>query len=217
MFRFGTDAILLAGFVSAGRRDSIVDLGTGSGVIALLLASRTGAKVTGVELQPKVAELACRNVALNNMESQVRILNADIREGGGLSPGEATVVVCNPPYDKAFDVPANISEGERLARYEEACTLVDAVSCSARALKNGGRCFMIHRASRTASLLHTLKMYSLEPKVMRFISSRSGRAPKYVLIKSIKCANEGLHIIPELVVYGENGDYTDEVRNIYHL
>ena len=215
LFHFGTDAVLLAGFCDVKKTDTVVDLGTGTGIIPLLLSKRTGARVIGIELQKEVFELARQNVELNGLEGKVNIINADLRTLE-LKEERVTAVVCNPPYEKVGSGRQNIGESIKLARHEICCTLEDAVSCAARLLGTGGKLFMIHRSQRAAELISVMSAHKLEPKVLTPICAREGADPRYVLVAAKKDAKPGLKFNYPLVIHDKNGEYTQQMDKIYH-
>lgn len=216
-FAFGTDAVLLARFAVCKKNETIVDFGTGTGIIPVLLAADTEANFFGIELQKGPAELAMRNVELNSLGDRVKIINGDIREARRLIGSYANAVICNPPYDKPNSGAQKENESVKIARYEIAISIDEVIKAAADILQTAGRFYMIHRASRTAELIYLLKQNRLEPKIMRFVQSAKGKAPGYVLIKSVKDAKEGVEIPAPLVIYGEDGEYTEEIKEIYHL
>ncbi len=215
LFHFGTDAVMLASFCDVKKKDIVVDLGTGTGVIPILLTARTGCSVIGVEIQKRCADLARENAELNGLSDKIEIINADMRElrldGRGI-----TAVVCNPPYEKVGSGRVSVSEEVRIARHEICCRLEDAVSAAARLLGTGGKLFMIHRAERAAELIYTMKNHRIEPKMMRTIQAREGTDPRYILVMGMKDALPGFKLRAPLIIYDEKGRYTKEMNEIYH-
>lgn len=216
MFRFGTDAVLLAGFAEAWPRETVVDFCTGTGIIPLLLTARTGAKLIGIELQHRAAELAERSVALNNLEDQVRIIEGDIKHARQLIKEHVHAVVCNPPYERVGAGGISTSEEIRIARHEVMCNLDDVVKSASELLQTGGRLYMIHRISRMAELIYTMKKYRIEPKIVRIVQSEADKPPILVLIKGIKDAKPDCIVPLPLIIQDENGNYTPEMDRIYH-
>ena len=216
MFRFGTDAVLLAGFAEAWPRETVVDLCTGTGIIPLLLAARTGAKVIGVELQHRAAELAERSVALNQLQERVQIIEGDIKDARKLIKGHVHAVTCNPPYERVGSGGISAAEEIRIARHEVMCNMDDAVKSASELLQTGGRLYMIHRISRMAELIYTMKKYRIEPKVVRIVQSEADKPPILVLIKSVNDANPDCIVPSPLVIQDKDGNYTPEMDQIYH-
>lgn len=215
VLKFGTDSVLLASFIRLNRREKLVDLGTGTGILPVLLSGRVQAEMVGIELQPEAAELARRNVRLNGLE-RVHIVQGDLKNAAELV-GQADVVCCNPPYDKPLAGGMKEQPELRIARYEIACTLEDVVKSAASLLSTGGRFYMVHRACRLAEIIFCLKTHRLEPKVLRTICKHAQAEPHYILIQATKDAAEGMRILPSLILYNEEGQYTQEMRRIYHM
>ena len=164
VFPFGTDAVLLASFCRAGAKDTVVDLGTGSGILPILLYGRTRARIIGIEIQEEAAALAKRNVALNHAQDRISILQGDLREAPALIRERVSVVVCNPPYDKLGTGGVSQRDAHRVARHEVACSLEDVVKSAAGLLQTGGNFYLIHRASRLAELCDVLRRHRLRRK-----------------------------------------------------
>ncbi len=215
VFSFGTDAVLLASFAEAKKGETVVDLGTGSGILPVLLSGRCAADFIGIELQEEAAELARRNVEINRLEGRVRILSGDFRELAKKLP-PVQVVVSNPPYDKLGSGGASLRQSIRIARHEVACNLKEVVGSAARLLQTGGRFYLIHRANRLAEVLYELKTARLEPKVLRMVAGRAEAEPNYILVKAVRDAAEGMRVLPQLNI-AENGAYTRELKQIYHM
>lgn len=217
-FCFGTDAVLLADFARVKRGDVVVDLGTGSGVILLLLSTRTQAeRLTGVEIQSDVADMARRSVTLNALETKVDILCLDLIEAPErLGLGSADCVVCNPPYGKAGTGKHSENDVLRIARHEVCCTLADCVRSASRLAKSGGRVYFVHQSERLFELAAAMQAHHVEPKRIRLIQSSADKAPHLVLVEGIKLGKSGAHFLPTLLLYDENGSETEELRRIYH-
>ena len=217
VFPFGTDAVLLASFCRAGAKDTVVDLGTGSGILPILLYGRTRARIIGIEIQEEAAALAKRNVALNHAQDRISILQGDLREAPALIREKVSVVVCNPPYDKLGTGGVSQRDAHRVARHEVACSLEDVVKSAAGLLQTGGNFYLIHRASRLAELCDVLRRHRLEPKLLRLVAPRAGREPNYLLLQSKKDAAPSLRILPTLLIQEQGGVFTRELREIYHM
>ncbi len=217
LFCFGTDAVLLADFAVVPKRARVVDLGAGTGIIPVLLFGRQPqAEYRMIEIQPRLYELAVRNIALNGMEQCAQAVLGDIKDAYRLLGGGYDVVVANPPYEKNGDGAARQSECHRIARKEAAVDFEGICSAAGKLLKSGGKIYLIHKAARLAELLFKLKTHRLEPKILRMVQPREHMEPKYALIGAAKDAGEGIRVLPPLVIYGSDGEETEEVRGIYH-
>lgn len=218
-FCFGMDAVLLAGFVRAKNAGSILDLGTGTGVIALLLAGRyPTAKLTALEIQPEMAEMAERSVKMNDLTDRVSVVCGDLcKHKEILPPSQWDVVTCNPPYARMCEGTCSAREHINLSRHEAACTLEDVVAAGSYALNNGGRMALVIRSTRTTDLFCALRANRLEPKRARLVCSRIGARPKLMLIEAIKGGASSMEWEPPLIVYDEQGSYTPELLKIYHM
>lgn len=216
-FCFGTDAVLLANFTEVKTGERIVEFGTGTGIIPVLLSGRNmSIHISAIEIQPELVEIARRNVELNNLQNMVDIINGNLKESNLLISGKVDAVVCNPPYEKAGSGKQSSVVQHRIARHEIECNLEEVIKSAAKLLGTGGRFYMIHRAKRTAEIIYRAKQNRLEPKVMRFIQAHNGEEPGYLLIKCVKDAAEEIKIMPPLIMYDENGNETDEIKKIYH-
>lgn len=216
-FRFGVDAVLLANWVKVRRGDTVIDLGTGTGVIPLLIAyKQRPVRVVGVEIQEEMAVLAQRSVELNQLEERVQICHLDLRRLRGVFPANGfSLVVSNPPYFPVGSGEQNLTDKQRVARHEVNCSLQDLVGAAAYLLGTRGRFALIHRVERIPEIFRELQARGFEPKVMRLIQSRADQEPNLVLIEAVKDARPGLKIERQLVIYEPSGDYTDEVKEMY--
>lgn len=197
---------------------TVVDIGTGTGIISILLAVKsTLSKVYGVEVQPEVASMAKRSVELNNLQDKIEIINTNIKNiFEHLKPNEIDSIVTNPPYMKMNTGAINEEKKKLISRHEVECTLEDIIKISYKLLKSNGEFYMVHRAERIVDILYYLRQYKLEPKLLRFIQPNANKEPNLVLIKAVKNAGYQLKIEKPLIVYDENGNYTDEILEIYN-
>lgn len=217
-FCFGVDSVLLSDFAKSIKKNAtVVDIGTGTGIIGLLLCKKTDLKkIYGVEIQEEVAEMAKRSVELNNLQDKLQIINADINDiFEFLVPNSVDCVVTNPPYKKVDTGVKNEDEKQMISRHEVKCTLEDIIEKGAKLLKDRGEFYMVHRAERMVDIMCLLRKYRLEPKNVRFVHSKQNEKPNLILVKAVKFANEFLKIDKPLVIYDENGEYTDEINEIY--
>ena len=217
-FCFGVDAVLLSHFAGVKTGERVLDLGTGTGIIPILLAANTsGNDFTGLEIQEDCAEMALRSVRLNHLEDRVRIECGDLKEAAEIF-GAASfhVVTCNPPYMIGQHGLKNPSLPKAVARHEILCTFDDVARETAKLLKDRGRFYLVHRPFRLAELFETLKKYRLEPKRMRLVHPFADREPNMVLIEARKNGNSRLSVEKPLFIYEKPGVYTEEIYRIYH-
>ncbi len=216
-FCFGMDGVLLSGFARAGKGDRVLDLGTGTGIIPILMEAKTNAAhFTGLEIQPESADMAARSVKLNGLEDKIEIITGDIREADSLfGAASFDVVTCNPPYMTEHHGLTNPQEPKAIARHELLCTLEDVISRSSRLLKPGGNFYMVHRPFRLTDILVLLRSYRLEPKRMKLVYPYVDKEPNMVLIEANRGGRARLRVEKPLIVYRERGVYTDEIYEIY--
>ena len=218
-FRFGTDAVLLADFAAPRRHDRVCDLGTGTGIIPLLLYARENTiSADAVEIQPDMADMAARSMAMNGLNEKIRVLSGDLRSIRTLLPhARYDLVTCNPPYGKAGGTLLNPDASKRLARHEESCAIEDVACAAAWLLQNGGRLCCVFPAARMIELSDAMRKYRMAPKRIRMVHSRVETAAHLCLMEGLLDARPGLIIEPPLVIYDENNAYTPELRRIYGL
>lgn len=216
-FCFGMDAVLLSGFCSVKEGENVIDLGSGNGIIPILLAAKTeGRHFTGLEIQKANVEMATRSVLLNHIEDRVSMVEGDICNASQTF-GKATfdVVTSNPPYMLANHGLVNPDSAKAIARHEVMCTLDDVVRESALLLKPQGRFYLVHRPFRLAEIITTLTKYKLEPKRLKMVHPFIDKEPNMVLIEAVRGGNARLTVEAPLIVYKEEGVYTDEIYDIY--
>ncbi|MGD8542080.1 MAG: tRNA1(Val) (adenine(37)-N6)-methyltransferase [Desulfobacteraceae bacterium] len=210
-YRFSIDAVLLASLALPRPGDRVLDLGTGCGIVPLILVFRfAGLRVTGLELQPGLAELARQNVVLNGMSAAIEIREGDLRQlrpGKELAPFD--LVVSNPPYRKARAGRVSSGAQRALARHEIAATLADVLGCAERMLQKGGRFVMVYAAERLTDICCEMRRAELEPKRLQVIHSRPGEGAKLLLVEGLKGARPGLAIDPPLFIYDAAGGHSD--------
>lgn len=218
VFCFGIDAVLLAHFAKVTKASqTILDIGTGTGIIPILMhAAYQKGQYIGIDIQKDMAEMANRSSKLNGIENDVKFLNVDIKEfKEHFSQEQFDIITCNPPYMKGHAGLKNEHPSVRVARHEVACTLEDIILAGSYMLKERGKFCMVHRPHRLVDIIDHMRKYRLEPKRMRFIHPKPGKAPTMVLIEGIKNANPELRLEPPLMVYNDQGVYTDEIYEIY--
>ena len=216
-FCFGMDAVLLSGFASASDGGRVLDLGTGTGIIPILMAAKTGAKeLVGLEIQPESAEMANRSVILNDLEEKVKIVEGDIKEAGELFEAASfDVVTSNPPYMIGGHGLQNPDGPKAIARHEVLCDLEDVVKAAARCLKPGGKFYMVHRPFRLAEIMVVMNRYKLEPKRMRLVYPFIDKEPSMVLIEGARGGKSRITVEPPLIIYESQHKYTKEIYDIY--
>jgi tRNA1Val (adenine37-N6)-methyltransferase len=203
-YRFSMDAVLLSQFIKIRKNERVMDLGTGSGILLLLLSYTTKAhSFVGVEIQKGLAECAEKNVVLNHLEDRISILMQDFRElKETFRPGSFDVVLSNPPYRKYWTGRINPSIEKAIARHEIKGTLEDLISIASYLLPHKGRCYMIFPALRTVDLLMALRDGQLEPKRLQFVHPRIGEEAKFILTESIKTSRVELKLMEPLILHG---------------
>lgn len=217
-FCFGIDSILLANFAREIKKNSkIIDLGTGTGIIGILLCAKLeNCKMVGVEIQKEVYEMAKRSIELNNLQDKFQIINSNIKElENKLEMGTFDTVVTNPPYKKNNTGLQNENEKKLISRHEITANLEDFIKISAKLLKDKKDLYMVHRPDRLVDIIELLRKYKLEPKKLQLIYPKPDKEPNLLLIKATKNANPFLKMEKPLYVYKENGEYTDEILKIY--
>lgn len=218
-FCFGIDAVLLSDFADSKRGEKVLDIGTGTGIIPILMSAKTkGEHFTGLEIQDESAEMAVRSVKLNNLSEKIDIVNGDIKDALSLFERESfNVITSNPPYMVESAGEGNEDEPKSIARHEIKCTLDDVIREGSKLLKVSGRFYMVHRPFRLVEIFDTFRKYKLEPKRMRLVHPYVDKEPNMVLIEAVKGAKSGIRTEKPLIVYKAPGEYTDEIYTIYNM
>ena len=216
-FCFGMDAVLLSGFARVKEGAHVLDLGTGTGIIPILLEAKTKAEhLTGLEIQEDSADMARRSVLLNGLEDKIDIVTGDIKEAESLFDAASfDVITCNPPYMIGKHGITNEGDAKAIARHEILCTLEDIVSRAAKLLKPGGNFFMVHRPFRLAEIMAVLQAYKLEPKRMQLVYPYIDKEPNMVLIEAVRGGRSRMTVEKPLIVYQSPGVYMPEIYDIY--
>jgi tRNA1Val (adenine37-N6)-methyltransferase len=217
-FCFGIDAVLVSNFAQVKKNSVVVDLGTGTGIIPLLIAGKSSAKkIYGVEVQDDVADMASRSVLLNDLSDRMEIIHKNLKDiHEELDKGCADVVISNPPYMPPGGAIVNPGSYKAISRHELLCTLEDVIKTASSLLKEKGSFFMVHRPSRLVDIIELSRRYKLEPKWIRLVHPKEGKEPNILLIKCSKSGNPELRFMPPLYVYGSDGNYTKEIYDIYN-
>jgi len=216
-FCFGMDAVLLSGFAKVREGEIVLDIGTGTGIIPILLEAKTeGKHFTGLEIQAESADMALRSVALNGLSDKIDIITGDIKEAEQLFRAASfDVITTNPPYMIGNHGLTNSNEPKAIARHEICCTLEDVVREGSRLLKPNGRFYMIHRPFRLVEIFAVLTKYDLEPKRMRMVYPYADKEPNMVLIEALRGGKSRITVEKPLIIYQSQGNYTDEIYEVY--
>ena len=218
-FCFGIDSVLLSDFAKEIKKDSkVLDLGTGTGIISILLCGKTNLKeIIGVEIQKDVYEMAQRSAKLNQLENKFKLLNEDIKNLSKIFPTNSfDAIVTNPPYKKENTGLKNENKSLEISRHEVMCSINDIAIISSKLLNNNCSLYMVHRPDRLIDIIEALRKNNLEPKKIRFVYPKINKAPNLVLIKATKGGKPFLKIENPLIVYKEDGTYTNEILKIYN-
>ena len=216
-FCFGMDAVLLSGFAQVKEGERALDLGTGTGIIPILLEAKTkGRHFTGLEIQPESADMAKRSVALNHLESKINIVNGDLKDASRIFGASSfDVITTNPPYMIGNHGLVNGNSAKTIARHEVLCTLDDLLREAARLLPPKGRFYMVHRPFRLSEIMCKMTEYGIEPKRMRLVYPYADREPNMVLLEGLRGGRPRLTVEKPLIIYQQKGVYTDEIYEIY--
>ena len=216
-FCFGMDAVLLSGFANVKPGEKVVDLGTGTGIIPILLEAKTqGLHFTGLEIQEDSADMAKRSVKYNRLEEKIEIVTGDIKDATKiLGASSYDVVTSNPPYMIGQHGLVNPESEKAIARHEILCNLEDVVKQAAGLLKSKGRFYMVHRPFRLPEIMEVMRKYKLEPKRMQLLYPYIDKEPNMVLIEGSLGGNPRMIVEKPLIVYQEKGVYTEDILRIY--
>lgn len=215
-FRFGTDAVLLQNFARLQPRARAVDLGTGTGILPILICAReNGVTFDAVEIQEDCAEMAQRSVRLNGLEDRICVHAMDLKDAPQKLGSRYDAVLCNPPYGKRGGVLHNPNDALAIARHEIKTDLAGVIASGAALLKNGGRYFMIHQADRLPEIAWRMHEKDLQLKRVRLVLPSAGKRAHLVLVEAVKQAGEGCIMLPPLVLHDETGSPTQELERIY--
>lgn len=216
-FRFGVDAVLLSDFAAVKNTDNVLEMGTGTGIIPILLYAKKRPKfITAMEIQEEMAEMANRSIIYNNLEKHIEIITMDLKEAPHLlGKGSYSVVVTNPPYMKLGSGIINPLIEQAAARFEVHCTLQDIIDSAYELLFPRGRLYMVHRADRLVDIIYIMRNKGIEPKKIRFVHSSFRKKPHLLLIEGVKGGKSELKFMEPLYIYDDKGDYTEEIERIY--
>ena len=217
-FCFGMDAVLLSAFAEVRKGEKVVDFGTGTGVIPILLEAKTdGEKFVGLEIQSESVDMAKRSVQMNDLDEKIEIVEGDIKSASEIFGKDSfDVVVTNPPYMSENNGLENPEEPKAIARHEIKCSLEDVMREAAAVLKPQGRFYMVHRPRRLADAMELMRHYKIEPKQIRMVYPYVDKPSNMVLIEGVRGGKPMLKIEEPLIVYKQPDVYTDEVLDMYN-
>ena len=218
-FCFGIDSVLLSDFAKDIKYNSkVIDLGTGTGILCILLSGKTtNTKFIGVEIQNEVAEMAQRSVNLNNLEDRIEIINDNILNLKNIYKSKSfDVVVTNPPYKKINTGLVNNEDKKQISRHEITASLEEFIHIASHLLKDYGEFYMVHRPDRLVDIFSIMRKERIEPKLIQFVYPKKDKKANMVLIKGVKLGNPFLEFEDNLIVYKEDGTYTDDILKKYN-
>ncbi len=217
-FCFGIDAVLLSHFANVKNDDVVLDLGTGTGIIPILIAGHTNArKIIGIEIQTQIANMAKRSVNMNGLNDKIEIVNDDLKNiDSYMKHNSFDVVTTNPPYIKFNGGLINETDMKSISRHEIKCSIEDVVKVSSKLLKHNGQFCMVNRPDRLVDIITFMRKYKIEPKNIRFVYPNKNKISNLVLIKGVKGAKAQLKVDKPLYVYDQNGNFTQEIDYIYN-
>ncbi len=216
--KFWTDTVLLAHFAAPGKNDKACDLGSGCGPIPLIwLRNNAPRFVSAVEIQENACDMLKRSIEMNSLSEKIEVVCSDLRElKGKLQSGSYNLVVCNPPYKADGAGIKSSNSAQLIARHESMCTMDDITDAASRLLNFSGRLCMCQRPERLCDVIVSMRSHDIEPKRLRFVQQRPGKAPKLFLIEGKKGGRPGGMIVePVLFIEGDNGFFSDEMMQIY--
>lgn len=217
-FKFTIDAFLLTGFINPGSKDKVIDLGTGGGVLSLLIAgSKKAGAVCGLEIQPELAEMARRSVALNGLEAKVQIMTGDLRSfPPELKLNSFDYVITNPPYYPMGKGIISENQALAMAKFEIGCKLEEIIIAAKRLVKGNGRFALIYPTERLVELIITLERHNLAPKRICFIHPKPGAKSNLCMVEARPGAGCEVKILPPVIVSNQNGEYSEQMNRIFN-
>lgn len=217
-FCYGTDAVLLAYMVRSVKDPKLImDLGTGNGVVPLIISATTDAKIYGVEIQERASALARESVRLNNLDGRIKITSGNVKDIGSIwrEKGQFDVVTMNPPYQEVNGGLISRNKEKAIARQEIEGQLKDFLKAADYLLKMGGHLFMVHRPSRLTDIICELRDLRIEPKELRLVTGKPKEKPNILMLHAVKGGRAELKILPEMAVRNNDGSFTEEMIKAY--
>ena len=218
MFNFSLDSVLLPNFVTIDKKiNKILDIGCGNAPIPLILSTKTDAKITGVEIQKEVYELALESISINDKQEQINIVNRDINDYyKEIETDSFDVITCNPPFFKYIES-SNINKNDykTIARHEVKLNLRELFTIAKKLLKNNGVIAIVHRPERFVEVIEEMKKNNIEPKRVQFVYPKKNIEANIMLIEGSKNGNPGLKILPPIYTHLDNGEYSDEIKKYF--
>lgn len=217
-FRYGVDAVLLSWFASEKTKEGskVADLGTGTGIIPILMAAQKKIHMEGLEWEPQMADMAGRSVLLNGLKERITIYEGDIKDPpSAMRPNTYDVIVSNPPYMGPKEGFISPKRGKAVARHEILCNIQDVAMTARHLLKSSGRLFLVHRPSRMVDVFFAMRVSGIEPKRLCLVKPSMGKTANMMLIEGVKGGNPGLVMEDDIYVYGQDGEYSDQILEIY--
>lgn len=218
-FSFSLDSVLLPNFVTINKNiNNILDIGCGNAPIPLILSTKTSAKIIGVEIQEKIADMAKKSITLNKLDKQITIINQDINEFAKLeSTDKYDIITCNPPFfNTTSDLHKNDSEYKTIARHEVSLNLEQIIKIARKLLKNNGFIALVHRPERLIDIIELMRKNNIEPKKLQIVYPKKDKQAKMILIEGRKNGRVGLKILEPIYAHKDNGEYTDQVKKIFN-
>lgn len=218
LYSFTQDAVLLANSVSNVANKVVVDLCSGSGVIASLIAYKNKPKIVyAIELQKQLCDICNESIAYNKQENIIKVVNINLKDSAAnLGREIADCVVCNPPYRKLGSGQIQTNEVEAICRHEIMATLSDCISAGSTLLKSNGCMYIVHQIERLAEVIYLYKQFNIETKELTLISAKADAIPKQVIVKGVKGGNVGVKFNKQIIVYDDNGNYTQTITKLYN-
>ncbi|ARB78621.1 MULTISPECIES: tRNA1(Val) (adenine(37)-N6)-methyltransferase [Staphylococcus] len=217
VFSFSTDALLLGYFTEVRKKDTIMDLCSGNGVIPLLLSAKGTQQIDAMEIQIQLVDMARRSFKYNHLENRLTLFHMDLKETTQyFKPSQYSLVTCNPPYFKINQQHQHQKEAHKIARHEIMCTLSDCMKAAQHLLKQGGRLMMVHRAERLMDVLTEMRQVNIEPKRLHLIYSKKGKTAQTIVVEGRKSGKHGLELCAPFYIYNEDGSYSDEMKEVYY-